>query len=95
MNLPIEIKGQWHKEVWTAATEQLQNYTREYRSDGRGIYLVLWFGYLGPRHPKNPHGWKGQRLPKTLNKMKALLTTKFENVSEKTRIITLDLSRAS
>ncbi len=95
MNLPIEIKGQWHDEVWIAAAEQLQNYTREYHSDGRGIYLVLWFGYLGPNHPKNPHGWKGQPLPKTLNEMKDLLAIKFENVSEKTKIITLDLSKAS
>ena len=95
MNLPIEIKGQWHNEVWTAASDQLQNYTREYHSNGRGIYLVLWFGYLGPKHPKNPHGWMGQPLPKTLNKMKDLLAIKFENVSEKTKIITLDLSKVS
>jgi len=95
VNLPIEIKGQWHGEVWTAAAEQLQNYAREYHSDGRGIYLVLWFGYLGPNHPKNPHGWTGQPLPKTLKKMKELLVIKFEDVSEKTKIITLDLSKDS
>ena len=94
MNLPIEIKGQWHDEVWTAAAEQLQNYTREYHSIGRGIYLVLWFGYLGPNHPKNPHGWTGQPLPETLNEMKDLLAIKFVNVSEKTKIITLDLSKS-
>ena len=95
MSLPIEIKGQWHDEVWIAAAEQLQNYTREYHSNGRGIYLVLWFGYLGPNHPKNPHGWKGQSLPKTLNEMNELLAIKFDNVSEKTKIITLDLSKGS
>ena len=93
MNLPIEIKGQWHDEVWTAVGEQLQNYTREYHSDGRGIYLVLWFGYLGANHPKNPHGWQGQRLPKTLDEMKALLTQKCEGVSEKTKVMVLDLSK--
>ncbi len=95
MNLPIEIKGQWHKEIWTAATDQLENYTREYHADGRGIYLVLWFGYLGPKNTKNPHGWRGQKLPKTLNEMKDLLVTKFGNVSEKTKILTLDLSKES
>lgn len=93
MNLPIEIKGQWHDEVWTAAGEQLQNYTREYHSDGRGIYLVLWFGYLGANHPKNPHGWQGQRLPKTLDEMKALLVQKCGDISEKTKVIVLDLSK--
>ena len=91
MNLPIEIKGQWHIEIWTAATEQLQNYTREYHSNGRGIYLILWFGYLGPKHSKNPHGCKGQPLPKILSKMKDLLAIKFENILEKTKIIVLDL----
>jgi hypothetical protein len=93
MNLPIEIKGQWHDEVWTAAAEQLQNYTREYHSNGRGIYLVLWFGYLGPNNPKNPHGWTGQQSPKSLSEMKKLLATKYENISEKTKIIILDLSK--
>jgi hypothetical protein len=95
MNLPIEIKGQWHDEVWTAAAEQLQNYTREYHSNGRGIYMILWFGYLGPNHPKNPHGWTGQQPPKTLVEMKGLLATKYINISEKTKIIILDLSKSS
>lgn len=93
MSLPIEIKGQWHDEVWSAAGEQLQNYTREYHSDGRGIYLVLWFGYLGPNHLKNPHGWQGHPLPKTLDAMKALLAKQCEEVSEKTKVIVLDLSK--
>ena len=93
MNLPIEIKGQWHDQVWTAAGEQLQNYTREYHSDGRGIYLVLWFGYLGANHQKNPHGWQGQQLPKTLDKMRALLAQKCEGISEKTKVMVLDVSK--
>lgn len=95
MNLPIEIKGQWHKDLWTSASVQLQNYSREYHSNGRGIYLVLWFGYIESRHPKNPHGWKGQRLPKTLTEMKNLLSIKYENISEKTKIFVLDLSKKS
>jgi hypothetical protein len=93
MNLPIEIKGQWHDEVWSAAGEQLQNYTREYRSDGRGIYLVLWFGYLGAKHEKNPHGWRGQSLPKSLDEMKTLLAQKCVAISEKTKVMVLDLSK--
>ena len=94
MNLPIEIKGQWHNEVWTAAGEQLQNYTREYHSHGRGIYLVLWFGYLGANHPKKPRGWQGQPLPKTLYEMKTLLVQKCEGISEKTKVMVLDLSKS-
>jgi hypothetical protein len=93
MDVPIEIKGQWHSEIWTAAEEQLQNYTNEYRAKGRGIYLVLWFGYLGVSHQKNPRGWNDQDLPKTLDEMKSLLKIKYANVSETTKIIVLDLSK--
>lgn len=43
--LPIEVKGQWHKELWTAAETQLDwKYASDWRADRRGIYLVLWFG---------------------------------------------------
>jgi len=45
LGLPMEIKGQWHPEVWTAPSNQLiERYTRDFRANGRGIYLVLWFG---------------------------------------------------
>lgn len=43
--LPIEIKGQWHRQVWTAADTQLNHlYASDWRAQGFGIYLVLWFG---------------------------------------------------
>jgi hypothetical protein len=42
--VPIEVKGQWHRELWTAADAQLEHlYVNDWRAD-RGIYLVLWFG---------------------------------------------------
>lgn len=55
MLLPIEVKGDWNKDLWTAPYEQL---AKQYASDplchGRGIYLVLWLGaYRGDaRRPK-------------------------------------------
>ena len=43
--LPIECKGQWNRNVWSAAEDQLDAlYLRDWRSGGRGIYLVYWFG---------------------------------------------------
>lgn len=43
--LPIEIKGEWHSELWTAVQSQLiPQYTRLAETDGYGIYLVLWVG---------------------------------------------------
>ena len=45
MQLPMEIKGQWHDDVWNAANSQLAaQYLIDWRSEGRGIYCVLWFG---------------------------------------------------
>ena len=53
--LPIEVKGQWHDELWSAAEGQLApRYATDWRAGGRGIYLVLWFG---------PGAGKG-RIPK-------------------------------
>ena len=43
--IPIEIKKTDSKDLWTAASDQLhERYCRDPRSDGYGIYLVLWFG---------------------------------------------------
>jgi hypothetical protein len=44
-SLPIECKGQWHRDLWTAAGDQLDAfYLRDWRAQDRGIYLVYWFG---------------------------------------------------
>jgi hypothetical protein len=43
--LPIECKGQWNAQLWSAANDQLDAfYLRDWRSQDRGIYLVYWFG---------------------------------------------------
>jgi len=43
--LPIEIKGEWHAELWTAVQSQLiPQYTRLAETEGYGIFLVLWVG---------------------------------------------------
>ena len=45
--MPMEIKGQWHDDVWNAATNQLDlQYLIHWSSGERGIYCVLWFGDL-------------------------------------------------
>ncbi|KAA5842012.1 ATP-binding protein [Pseudomonas chlororaphis] len=47
LQLPMEVKGQWHSEVWQAATDQLDlKYLIDWRSEQRGIYCVFWFGDL-------------------------------------------------
>ncbi len=43
--LVIEVKGQWHAELFTAASEQLyERYSIHPDAEQQGIYLVLWFG---------------------------------------------------
>ena len=59
MEVPLEAKGQWHKDVWTGATDQLARYyCVTHRSASKGIYVVFWFGENVPpgkrlRRPPN------------------------------------------
>ncbi len=56
IGLPVEVKGQWHPKVWSAATDQLDaHYTRDWHAQGCGLYIILWFGNVDrkdlPKHP--------------------------------------------
>ncbi len=43
--LVIEAKGQWHPELYTAASTQLyERYSIHPDAEQQGIYLVIWFG---------------------------------------------------
>jgi hypothetical protein len=43
--LVIEVKGQWHEKLYTAAAAQLHEfYSIHPDAEQQGIYLVLWFG---------------------------------------------------
>jgi hypothetical protein len=45
ISVPLECKGQWHKDVWTAAATQLDRfYSMEHKAAKKGIYVVFWFG---------------------------------------------------
>ena len=55
LNLPIEIKRHYHRNVWTAPQEQLKKlYAQDPGAGGRGIYLVIWFGTTGSRRVPRP-----------------------------------------
>ncbi len=55
-NLPIEAKRHYNTELWTAVSEQLQDYADDPLADGFGIYLVFWFGLSTGALPKAPAG---------------------------------------
>jgi cytidylate kinase len=43
--LVIEAKGQWHKDLYSAASTQLyQRYSIHPDAEQQGIYLIIWFG---------------------------------------------------
>ena len=69
--LPVEIKGQWHKDVWNAATDQLDaKYARDWHAQGRAVYIVLWFGDVpGKQLPTHPDGLVRPDTPESLRLM--------------------------
>ena len=92
IRVPIEIKGQWHKDLWHAADTQLDRlYTQDWRAERRGIYLVLWFGDAGkPLHPP-PQGTPRPSTPEELRD--ALVANSDAARYNLVEIIVLDLSR--
>lgn len=56
--LPIEVKHQYHAELWTAWRTQLDRlYSRDAKAGGLGIYVILWSGEsAGRMMPKLPDG---------------------------------------
>ena len=71
IKLPIEIKGQWHRTVWNAASDQLDaKYTVDWQAEGRGAYIVLWFGQVSERRlPAHPDGFDLPQTPESLRRM--------------------------
>ena len=71
MKLPDEIKGQWHSEVWNAASDQLDaKYAVDWQAEGRGTYVVFWFGDVpGKRLPRHPEGLEPAASPGDLRQM--------------------------
>lgn len=85
--LPVEIKCENHREVWTAWEHQLADYARHPDADGCGVYLVLWFG-VNPRSPG-----RGTRKPGTPQSMSQSLTARIPaDLQHRLKVFVLDLS---
>ena len=67
--VPIEIKKNTSPDLWRAMHEQLiVKYARDPRADGRGLYVVFWFG-ADRKQPSPPQGaW-----PRTADELEARL----------------------
>jgi hypothetical protein len=64
------LKRDYHADVWTAAGEQLERYTRDPEAQGFGVYGVFWFGdKRGHRLPSPPGGLARPSWAAELEKM--------------------------
>lgn len=87
--MPIEVKGEWHPDLWTAADRQLDHlYVNDWQAE-TGIYLVLWFGGQELRAPPT-----GTPKPATPNALQAALTkTSKAALQGRVTVVVLDLTR--
>lgn len=94
LRLPIEVKGQWHPDLWTGADDQLNKlYAQDWQAKGRGIYLVLWFGLrIDNKKLKRPS--KGKPIPKTPQELEDLLISNSRSAQEgNIKIVILDIDK--
>jgi hypothetical protein len=90
--VPVEIKGQWHPKLWTAADQQLDRlYNHDWRAE-RGIYLVLWFGRSSTKPPASTP--QGVARPETAEQLRNALAERSVTTREgRVEVVVLDLSR--
>jgi hypothetical protein len=92
MKLVVELKRDYHSEVWVAIEEQLKRlYTRDPEAFGYGIYVVLWFGVK--RTSKIPAPPKPYKRPDSPREMQEILQAQIpEGERHKIGVVVLDVS---
>lgn len=95
ISIPLEAKGQWHPKVWSAAISQLDVlYTKDFRADAKGLYIVFWFGEEAPtgRRIKSPP--TGIAKPSTSDEMRRSLVDLIPaHRRSDLEVVVLDLTR--
>jgi len=93
IKLPVEIKGQWNDDVWDAAVDQLAaRYSIDWQAEGRGVYIVLWFGDGPGKHlPSHPDGLERPASPEELRLM--LVDRLPESLRTSIDVYVIDVSR--
>ena len=92
MNVPIEIKRHYHRNLWSALEKQLiGKYTRDPGAQGWGIYLVLWFGLKWNNLPKLPQGFSSPKTPEELRRALSLMIPPV--VRNQIEVVCVDCSR--
>jgi hypothetical protein len=95
MKAPLEAKGQWHRDVWQAASSQLgQSYSLDYQAAGRGIYVVFWFGRDAPPGKRLKRPPDSVPSPETPEQMKVMLEQRIQRgFRDSITVYVLDLSK--
>ncbi|MFA4227913.1 hypothetical protein P2C08_17055 [Xanthomonas perforans] len=88
----IEIKRDFHVDVWTAAIEQLDRlYTPDPEAGGLGIYLVFW--YSEKRTSMIPTPPNGNARPQSAGEMRLMLQEMLPNsAAKRIKIMVMDVS---
>lgn len=90
----IEIKRDFHSDVWTAAAEQLHRlYSVDPEASDFGIYLVFWYGEK--RNAKQALPPNRKVRPATAKQMQAMLEDDLPaHLRASTRIVVMDVTGA-
>lgn len=89
--LVTEVKGQWHKDLYTAASKQLfERYAIHPDAEQQGIYLVLWFGAEEKVADK-----KNSEIKNAEELKQSIQDTMPTNLKGRIDIVVLDLSRTA
>lgn len=87
--LVTEVKGQWNKELFTAAAAQLdKRYAIHPDAAKQGVYLVLWFG-----NGEKIAGFTDQTITSPAELMDRILSTMPDELQRRVNVVVLDLSR--
>ncbi|MDE0117905.1 MAG: hypothetical protein OXT07_14985 [bacterium] len=90
-NIPIELKKDNHRDLWTAPSDQLvAKYATDPATGGYGIYVPLWFG-RGDRKPTSPpHGHRPTTAEELQQRLEQDLTPEE---ARKISVIVLDVAK--
>lgn len=93
--VPMEAKGQWHKDVWTAAASQLDRfYSIHHKAAAKGIFVVFWFGPDAPSGKRIKSPPQDLPRPQSAEEMKAGLVKLMPSYRRgDIAIVVLDVTR--
>jgi hypothetical protein len=87
--LVVELKGQWNRELYTAAAIQLSDrYTIYPGAAGQGVYLVLWFG-----GNEKVAGKKESSITSASELRQAIIASMPDDLAGRIDVFVLDVSR--